>query len=282
MRILVTGASGFLGRVLCSKLEENNFKVIPLQHDDCEITDYSKLKMLFSRKKPGVVVHAAAITDTDYCEKNKEECFKVNIVGTEFVQNLCNNLKINMVLLSTDFVFDGKKGNYKEEDFRNPVNYYGFSKMVAEDITEKLENHLIIRTSSIFGYFHPKKMDFPSFVITNLSAGKEVKIAKDFFRKPTFVEDLANAIIFLIKKRQNGIFHCCGSERISSYEFALKIATHFNLNKSLIKPVLSKEINLKAKRPRDSSLNTKKIENLGYRFMNLDSAIEKSDYREML
>lgn len=282
MKVLVTGASGFLGTVLCKKLLAHGFQLVKISHKDCDITNYYKLKKIFSKERPNLVIHAAALTDVDYCEENKEECFRINVIGTEFVQSLCNEFNIKMVLISTDFVFDGVKGDYGEEDFRNPINYYGFSKMIAEDISRKLRNYLIIRTSSMFGYFHNKKTDFPSFVIKNLIAGKEVKIAKDFFRKPVFVDDLADTIIFLIKNNNKGIFHACGMEKISTYEFALMIAKKFNLNQKLIKPVFSQEIDFKAMRPKDSSLNTKKIENLGYKFLSLEEAIKKSDYKRIL
>ncbi|MEM2121955.1 MAG: sugar nucleotide-binding protein, partial [Candidatus Woesearchaeota archaeon] len=165
MKVLLTGASGFLGTKIYSELISKGFEVVPLYHEQIDITNYNLLKKFFKRKNPELVIHAAALTNVDYCEENKEECFRVNVIGTEFLQEICYKQKIKLVFLSTDFVFDGLRGNYREESIRNPINYYGFSKMIAEDIVKKSDKNLIIRASTIFGYFHNKKIDFPSFII---------------------------------------------------------------------------------------------------------------------
>jgi len=264
MRILLTGASGLLGKKVFNYLTKEGFDVIALYHKDVDITDYEKLKLFFYKHKPDVVLHLAALTKVDYCEINKEECFNVNIVGTDFVEDLCYELKCKLFFISTDYVFDGKKGDYKENDERNPINYYGFSKMVGEDLTMKLPSYVILRTSLLYGYNDKAdKVDFVRFVVDNLRKGKIVNAATDLITKPTLIDDVAVAVKKLLDKNAVGIFHCSGSEEISRYDFALKIADFFGLKKELVRPVLSSQLKLKADRPKNSTLDNSKIRKFG-------------------
>ena len=280
MKIILTGADGFLGKKVFSYLNKEGFDVVPLYHKDVDITKYEVLKKFFYKVKPDFVVHTAALTSVDYCEEHKEEAFRVNVIATDFMQDLCYELKAKLLFTSTNYVFDGEKGNYKEDDERNPVNYYGLSKLAAEDITLKSPNNIILRPSLLYGFNDRNdKAHFVSFIVNKLNKGEQVNVAADLVLNPTLIDDVAIAIKKLIDKDAIGVFNCSGSEKISRYDFAVKIARFFNLNSELIKPVLSSRIDFKAKRPRDSSLDNSKIKKLGISTSRILEGFRKANYK---
>jgi len=162
---------------------------------------------------------------------------------------------------------------YKEDDKPNPINYYGLTKLQGENFVKEICNDwLILRTSTLYGKHNLRKC-FATWLIEELKLNKKVKIATDQFTSPTLIDDLAEMILKLIEKDENGIFHAAGSERISRYEFATKIAEIFNLNQNLIQPVKMCDLEWKAKRPKDSSLNVTKISKIK-RPLNIKEGLE--------
>ncbi len=280
MKIILTGADGFLGKKVFSYLSREGFDVVPLHHKDIDITRYQDLKKFFYRIKPDIVVHTAALTDVDYCEEHREEAFRVNVIATDFIQDLCYDLNSKLIFISSDYVFDGKKGNYKEDDERDPINYYGLTKLAAEDITLKSPYNVILRTSLLYG-FNDKtdKSHFVSFVVNNLKSNKKVNIAIDLITKPALIDDVAYAIKKIIDKNVRGKFNCSGSEKLSRFDFAIKIAKFFKLNTDLIKPVPSSQLDFKARRPHDSSLDNSKIKKLGVSTSNILDGLKKANYK---
>lgn len=267
-KLLVTGASGLLGHKIID-LAKNSYTIVPLHHTrplhpnslKLNITNLSETHTLFNKLKPNAVIHAASETNVDKCETEKEHAWKVNVEGTRNIALTCTKTNAKLVYISTDYVFDGEKGNYKEEDKPNPINYYGITKLEGEkQVTQHCKNYAILRTSVLYG-LHPWKQNFATWTINQLRQNKEVAIVEDHYNTPTLVDNLAEMALEITEKNLQGLFHASGSERASRYEFVKQIAKTFNLNTHLIKPIkLNQLTTWTAKRPRDSSLNTNKIQ----------------------
>jgi dTDP-4-dehydrorhamnose reductase len=267
-RLLVTGASGLLGNKIV-ELTKNDYTVIPthktkpLNSNSLELdaTDAPKVLNLLGKLKPNAVIHTASETNVDKCETEKEQAWKINVEGTRNIANACRKVNAKLVYISTDYVFDGEKGLYNEEDKPNPVNYYGLTKLEGErQVIEHSENYAVLRTSVLYGW-HPWKQNFATWVINQLKQEKEINVVDDHYNTPTLADNLSEIAIEVAEKDRRGLYHASGRERISRYEFAKQIAKTFNLNAELVKPVKMSQLTAWiAKRPRDSSLNTSKIQ----------------------
>jgi len=267
-KVLITGASGLLGNRIV-KLTKEDYEVTPIHNTKSlslnslklDITNQNKIFSLFYELEPNVVIHTASETNVDKCETEKEHAWKTNVEGTRNIAEACQKVGTKIVYISTDYVFDGEKGFYNEEDKPNPVNYYGLTKLEGEkQVIEHCENYIILRTSVLYGW-HPWKQNFATWVINQLKQGKEIKVVDDHYNTPTLADNLAEIAIEVAEKDLRGLYHASGRERISRYEFAKQIARAFNLSADLVKPVkMSQLIDWIAKRPRDSSLNTSKIQ----------------------
>jgi dTDP-4-dehydrorhamnose reductase len=207
------------------------------------------------------VIHAAAETNVDKCETQKEHAWNVNVEGTRNVAEACAEVNTKLIHISTDYVFDGEKGFYNEEDKPNPANYYGFTKLEGEkQVIECCKNYVILRTSVLYGC-HPWKQNFATWIINKLKQQQEIAVVEDHYNTPTLADNLAEMAVEVTEKDLRGLYHTSGRERISRCEFAKQIAKTFNLNADLVKPVkMSESTAWIAKRPKDSSLNTGKIQ----------------------
>ncbi len=257
MRLLIFGASGQLGIEL-SKLFPDAIKTynsveIP-NGIRADITNYSEVEDLILKLRPEVVINTVAYTDVDGCEKNKERAFKINAEAVRHIVRSARVVEAYLVHVSTDYVFDGNKGNYSEQDLPNPINYYGLTKLLGEAYALSYDDALVIRTSGVF-----RHKGFPVYVYKALKSGKEVSAFKGFY-SPISAKRLAEAIKELVELRKTGIINVAG-ERISRYELALKIAEMYGLDKSKIREVEDVP-NWVAKRPYDSSLNIEKARKL--------------------
>jgi dTDP-4-dehydrorhamnose reductase len=267
-KLAVTGASGLLGSKIV-KLTKKYYEVIPLHNArpmqpnslQINITNANEIMRFFEKNKPDIVIHAASETNVDKCEKEKEHAQKINVEGTYNMALACNKFGAKLVYISTDYVFDGEKGNYSEEDKPNPINYYGITKLEGEkQVAQHCQDHIILRTSVLYGW-HPWKQNFMTWVINQLKHNKKITVVQDHFNTPTLADNLAEMITEALQRNLHGLYHASGSERISRYDFAIKIAKTFNLDTSLIKPIKMNQLtSWIAKRPKDSSLNTEKIQ----------------------
>jgi dTDP-4-dehydrorhamnose reductase len=267
-RILVTGASGLLGSKLVAQARRY-FNVVSTYRTESrfpnsvrmDITKESDVRRAFSSFKPNVVVHAAAETNVDRCEADKERAWRVNVGGTKNIADMSNVIGARMLYVSTDYVFSGEQGLYTERDAPNPVNHYGTTKLEGERyVTRTCREYTIARTSVLYGQ-HPSKSNFAKWVITALEESEPISVVDDHYNSPTLASNLAEAILEMIQKNLNGLYHMTGSERITRFDFALRIANNFDLDSSLIKPLRMSELKAwAAKRPRDSSLRIDKIQ----------------------
>ena len=217
----------------------------------------------FKRVKPDVVVHAASVTDVDKCELNKELAWKINVEGTKNIVEAAKNAGSFLIYISTDYVFNGEKGNYKEPDKPDPINYYGLTKLKSEELVQAQAEYFIARPSVIYGSTPAAgKVNFALWLIDTLRKGERVRILTDQWNTPTLNTNLAEMTMEVVERRLTGTFHLCGASRVSRFEFAELIADTFGLDKTLISPALSSQFTWPAKRPMDSSLDTSKAQQI--------------------
>lgn len=266
--LLITGASGLLGSKIV-KITESKFNLIlthntrPLSPNSLEldITNQEKVTQLFNDLRPEIVIHTASETNVDKCELQKEHAWKINVEGTRNIARACKEIDAKLVYISTDYVFDGKKGLYIEEDKPNPISHYGITKFEGENqVIQNCNDHVILRTSVIYGW-HQWKQNFATWVINQLRQNREMTVVDDHYNTPTLADNLAEMTIEALRSDLHGLYHASGIERISRYDFAIQIAKTFRLDPNLIKPIKMSQLTAwVAKRPKDSSLNTDKIQ----------------------
>lgn len=287
-RICLIGGNSLLGSKILEKNEE--FEIIPTIHNSnlnemsLDITKISDCKKILEIE-PDIIVNTAAITDVDYCEKNKKLAYNVNVNGVENLVNIANQLECKLIHISTDGIFSGKEGRYIETDFANPINYYGKTKLESEKKITKLGDSLIFRTSVLYGFHskelleirseYSKSMNFALWVLYSLYESKIIKIVNDQFSNPTFVDNLVEIIFESIKKNLKGTYNATDQNCVNRYEFVQKIASKFGHNSNLILPVSSSELNQIAKRPSKTCLDCSKISKHGIKIRTIDSSLEK-------
>lgn len=276
MKILITGSNGLLGQKivkLClkydisflatSKGDNRNPDCPELNYFPMDICNKLEINRVFDSFYPTHIVHTAAITNVDYCEINKDECDEVNIQATKYLFEACQRHEAHFTFVSTDFVFDGSKGNYSENDAVNPLSYYGKSKVEAENLLLNSAYHkwAIARTIIVFGQAHNmSRSNLVLWVSESLKEGKTINVVNDQFRTPTWADDLAWACIELSKQQKTGIYHLSGKEYTSMFDFALLVADYFNLDKNLIKSITSESLNQPAKRPPNTGFDISKAQ----------------------
>lgn len=278
IKVVITGSNGLLGQSLLNVLlkEKNNYDVYgfskgvnrsgrnDFQYIEIDITNQNQLTKELLKIKPDYIVNTAAMTQVDACENDKVKCDTLNVNVVQWLAAICQELSAHLVHLSTDFIFDGKKGWYKETDVPNPLSYYGFSKLKSEQILEKSNiNYTILRTSLVYGkVFDMSKRNIVLWVKESLENKREITIVDDQFRAPTYVEDLALACKISMDKNATGIFNIASSKLLSIYEIAMEIAEVFDLDNSYIKPVASSILNQTANRPAKTGFDLSKTNSI--------------------
>lgn len=279
--LLITGSNGLLGQKLVLLLKDYpDFHVIATSRGDnrapedtwytyesMNISDSEDIKTVFEKHQPDVVIHTAAMTNVDQCEQDHEGCDQANVYAVELLANACKQNDCHMIHLSTDFIFDGEDGPYKEEDTPNPISYYGASKLKAEQIVENtLTNYAILRTVLVYGIVPGmSRSNIVLWVKKSLEEGKTINVVTDQVRTPTLAEDLAKGCVLAAQKRAKGIFNISGKDILTPYDIAIATADFFDLDKSLIKEADSSNFSQPAKRPpKTGFLLDKAQKELGY------------------
>ena len=293
MKILITGANGFLGYYLVDMLLHNSEEVISTGRGECRLPFFGKdrftyLQMdftdpfsvhdVFEDVKPDMVIHAGAMSKPDECEQNQMQAYITNVEGTVNLLINAAEYKAFFIFLSTDFVFDGETGMYKEDDQTNPVNYYGRTKLEAEDAVKEFEHDWsIIRTVLVYGKNHSGRKNFIELVKDKLENQEPYQLVDDQLRTPTYVEDLATGIHQIIAKRKKGIFHLSGKEIFTPYEIGKKIAEDYGLDFSQIKKVSAASFTEPARRPlRTGFTIDKAIHELGFTPVSFEEGLKKT------
>jgi dTDP-4-dehydrorhamnose reductase len=271
LKLLITGSCGLYGSKLAELAVARNLEVYSCDVQEvqicggtfvkCDVSNKELVQKTFKRVKPEVVVHAATMTDVDKCELNREFAWKINVEGTKNIVEAATSVGSFLIYISTDYVFNGEKGKYNESDKPDPINYYGLTKLKAEELTKTHAEFFIARPSVIYGSTPAAgKVNFALWLIEMLSKGERVKIVTDQWNTPTLNSNLAEMTLEIVERRLTGTFHLSGATRISRYQFAVSIAEALDLDDSLIDPALSSEFKWPAKRPMDSSLDTSKAQ----------------------
>jgi dTDP-4-dehydrorhamnose reductase len=275
-RVLVCGSNGLLGQRLAMLLDsESEYEVLHTSHhrsfaSEDELVDYTQLdisnrsdvKSLITSYRPDVILNAAAMTNVDLCELEREQAWKMNVTGVEHLVEVCRRINAKLIHVSTDYVFDGKNGNYKEEDRANPVNYYGKTKLAGENvIISSGIDFAILRTVLVYGIGVKVKNNFALWVINNLNDSKQIRCVDDQISNPTHVFDLALAMKKTIERNAFGMFHISGPETISRYDFAIRAAEIFGFDRSLISKVKTSDLEQRAVRPMNTSFCIEKAKN---------------------
>ena len=259
-KIFITGSAGQLGQALI-KLFKSRYEIISTSRSVFNKTDYFLditdpilTKDLIAAVSPDIIINLAALTDVDLCEKKPELANSINFHG---VQNLVHAFNGPIIHLSTDYVFDGVKGQYSEEDVTNPINEYGRTKLKGEQYVAKNANDsLIIRTNVLYDYATNSNASFLDWIVHSLNDKKVINVVDDQINNPTWTRSLAVVIDRAIQTELNGFIHWGDADWISRYQFAVKIAESFNLKKDLIEPIKTAELKQTAMRPLKGGLST--------------------------
>lgn len=272
IKIVIFGANGMLGTALVKTFKYHD--VYAFNKTQVDITNKKAVFDKLNKIKPSIVINSAAYTDVDGCEKNKKHAFNVNGKAVKIIAETCRKNNASLLHISTDYVFDGKKKSYKENDKTNPINVYGKSKALGEKyLMETLDNYYLIRTSWLFGA-HGK--NFVDTILRLAKEKKELKVVNDQFGRPTYTEDLANKIKEVVETKEPlGIYHITNSMTCTWFEFAKKIVELAKLN-TYIKPITSKELDRPAKRPKYSVLLNTKLSPLRHCYSALKDYINVS------
>lgn len=250
MKVLIIGASGFIGNYLRRRLRQNTgFEVTstyntrpPNEIDNSwyslEITDHNRLHQIFDEVNPNVVVLLAAIADVKAAEIEKTRTTEVNVGGCRQVARLCTLHNARLIFLSSEYVFQGDRGNYREDDEPAPNTHYGLTKWQAElAIADEASQWSIVRTSLVFGWPITGRRNVATVVVDRLKARETYEGDTNTYRTPIYVEHLTEGITQLVKNYHPGTFHIAGTDLMNMYQFGISVAEAFNLNGGLVTQV---------------------------------------------
>lgn len=272
MKLLITGGTGLLGKSILKfappkwnttitylkNKPQNNLKSVMLN-----LSDLENIKRIIQKAKPELIIHTAAAKDIEWCEANKKEALQINALSTEIIAKESAKIGAKVVYISTDFVFDGNKGDYSEKDEPNPINFYGQTKLIGEEAVLKHPKNIVIRTNFYGIDPIPEKPSFASFILNSLKSGKEITTATDQYCNQIFADQLSECILNVCEKEQRGIFNIACTDTASRHEFALFVCDVFDLDKNLVKKAKLKDLSIKfgwkAQRPKDTTLNISKV-----------------------
>ena len=285
-RAFITGGSGLFGLNFILQ-NTSNYNFYALQNNrkislpktelvHMRLDNLASIETGLKSHLPDFVIHAAGMTNVDDCE---EDPTKANFINGTLAGNLAkitHELGIKFIHISTDHLFDGTSSFISEEIATNPINAYGSSKALGEDLVIKNNPDSLIVRCNFFGWGPSYKASFSDFIINNLLSNTKIRLANDYYYTPCSTSGLIESINSLIARDAEGIFNVVGSERISKYEFGLKVANIFDLSEGLIEKVKSESLELKTKRPSDMSLSDKKLINfLGKNIGIIDCSINE-------
>ena len=288
LRILITGGSGLLGGNLAfiaaarhevrATYRRPPVVIAGCQMHQLDLADGRQISRLIESIDPHVVVHTAAMTNADECEKRKYEAWQINVVATEHLARACKQAGSKLIYISTDLIFDGQKGWYAEEDEPNPLSHYGQTKLEAERLLTRYDlNYCIIRSALMYGWnIRPDKLCHSEWMLAALRAGQSINLFTDQYRSPILVNNLCEVVpstrlrrrpefiegtgLDICHKDLRGIYHVGGPQRVSRYDFGRALTQVYGFGEERLNPTAQDEAGLTAPRPRDCSLDTAKAQ----------------------
>lgn len=262
MKVLVTGVKGQLGYDVVNELTKRGHVAIGTDIEEMDITDAGSVDKVIKESTPDAVIHCAAYTAVDAAEDNVELCRKINADGTQNIANVCKELDIKMIYISTDYVFDGEgERPWEPDDNRTPLNVYGQTKYEGElAVQNTLDKYFIVRIAWVFG------VNGKNFIKTMLNLGKTrdyLTVVNDQFGSPTYTYDLARLLVDMVETEKYGIYHATNEGICTWYEFACEIFRQAGIDVK-VSPVLASEYPAKAKRPSNSRMSKEKLTENGF------------------
>ena len=281
-RIAITGCAGYIGRNLGIYLQKKGYSVCGIDNrlsptsglppdglHQADITNPEEIQSVLSMILPDIVVHTAGLSDLKKCESSHELALRTNVEGTRNIVNWIRDMaqKPRLLFMSSDYVFDGERGDYREDDVPNPQTFYGMTKLTSEnDISSSLDDYIICRSAGVYG----RGGNFFKFVSESIAEGREIEVFRDVQSTPTYIDYLLDCLGRLIEQDFRGVIHVAGRERVSRYEFALAVAEVLGRSTAHVRPVRQPPGGLISK---DSSLNSEYVRKL---LGNYSPTIEKS------
>ncbi len=280
MKVLITGANGLLGQKLVQYYESDpRVEVIATgkgknrnppgsyRYAPMDVTSASDVASIIGMTVPDVVINTAAMTDVDKCELEQEHCWDMNVRSVEYLIKACQDNGSFLIHLSTDFIFDGAAGPYKETDSPNPLSHYAKSKLASEELFKNTYiKWAVVRTMLVYGVVPDmSRSNIILWAKKNLEEGNEINVVNDQWRMPTLAEDLAKGCALIAEKKATGIYHISGKDMLTPYEMAMETALFFELDSSLVNEVDGSVFTQAAKRPaRTGFILDKAKDQLGY------------------
>jgi dTDP-4-dehydrorhamnose reductase len=273
VRVLVTGSNGLLGSKLIAAMQART-NLVPLAASrgaasagsavpfyPLDVTDRESVERAVVAARPDVVVHTAAMTDVDGCERDPEGAWAANVAGTQHVVDACEQVGAAVVHLSTEYVFDGTSGPYVETDPTNPLGVYARSKLASETVVARCgQRWAVARTTVLFGYSPSARRNFVLWLLERLASHQPARIVADQVGSPTLADNLAEMVLALATRGAQGIYHTVGASRLSRYEFARLVAEVFGHDPDLVQPISTAELRQPAPRPLEAGLSTARFE----------------------
>jgi len=289
--VVITGVNGFIGsyltRILLSRYKDVGTGKgecrLDLNHDNfryksLDFTNEKEVVEVFASCNPEIIVHAGALSKPDDCEQNKDLAYHTNVTATGYLLREAARRGSFFIFLSTDFIFSGEEGMYREDDPAAPVNYYGQTKLEAEALVKDYPfDWCIVRTVLVYGHPQGGRDNILTMVAGGLKEGRRLKIFGDQERTPTYVEDLAQGLKSIIDKRAAGIYHISGEEVRTPYQMAIEAADYLDLDKNLIEKVNEQTFHQPARRPLKTGFNLAKAKReLAYRPTSFAEGLKKT------
>lgn len=276
-----------LGTAVALEARRRGYEVVGLYHsvlptvpgvsaEKLDIRDAEQVERTLSRARPDVMIHAAAEVRVDWCEDHPDEAARTNVDGTRNLAEAMARLGVPFLYVSTDSVFRGDRGHYSEEDEPGPVNVYAGTKLAGEEATLKALPEAIVARTTFYGWGGEHKPGLLDWILGELEQGREIPGFADVVFCPIAVDDVATALLDLLERNGSGKYHVVGSETITKYEFARRVARRFGYDPSLVKPARLADRKMRALRPLDSSLNIDKLRRtLGRDMPNVAEGLDK-------